>query len=180
MKIETLILNYVNRPRTDHQRKKGIFWASELSSIIDGWTTPEHFFEEKPKDAKGAGMILTGIAMEEMLRKIFEEMKIDCEYQVRKEVKISDEITLVVKPDFVFKDFVIETKFPFSEIKDTNKYAYQLEAEWQCLKRKVYLGVLSAPFNLRLLEYKPSKVRWDNICKKLIEFNEKLKVINNK
>jgi hypothetical protein len=180
MRVDDIFLGYVNKKREGHERQIGRYWASELGAICNGWLTPEHFFEEKEKPVDGAKMILTGIAMEDMLHKIFKEMKVDYNYQERQELKINDEIVITIKPDFVFKDFVIETKFPFSEITDTSKYAHQLEVEYRTFQKKVYLGVLSVPFDLRLMEYIPSKLRWDNIMKKVIKFHEELKKLHPK
>jgi len=175
MKINNILLGYVNREKEGHGRQIGRYWASELGAICNGWLKPEDFFKDKDKELKGTRMILTGVAMEDMLHKIFQEMKVDYDYQTRQEIKIDDEIVITVKPDFVFKDFVIETKFPFSEIENTDKYAHQLEAEYQTNKKQVYLGILSVPFDLRLIEYTPNENMWVNICEKVVLFHKKLK-----
>lgn len=179
MKISEILTNYVNKDK--HPRKIGRYWATDINSIMKGYLTPKNFFKQEPVDLGGCRMILTGVAMEDRLKHIFREMEIDCESQVKKEMKITDEITLVVKSDFNFKKFIIETKFPFSRIKDKEipqRYVHQLECQYRAFYLPVYLGVLSVPFNLRLIEYRPSKRRWSNICRLLEDFHQKLKVGN--
>lgn len=177
MKIDKILTNFVNRDDGKHKRKVGHFYASELNSISKGYLTPDKFFEKKAIDLTGTRMIITGIMSEEILHKIFTDAKAVYEYNIKKDLKISDEITLAVKPDFIFKDFIIETKFPFSMVKDKipDRYNLQLEAEHRAFGKKVYLGVLSVPFSLRLIEYIPSLRRWNNIKKMLMKFHEELK-----
>ena len=121
-------------------------------------------------------MILTGVATEDMLTKILKDMNVDFQEQVKLEIKIKD-IVLVVKPDFVFKNMVWETKHAFS--KNWEKYKYQLEAEYRATKKKTYLGILSTPFNVDLLKYNPSDELWEEIQDKLYAFHEKVKQINS-
>ena len=42
-------------------------------------------------------------------------------------------------------------------------------------REPVYLGILSAPFGLRLFQYEPSDERWKSIKQLLINFNNQLK-----
>ena len=180
MKIDKILQDFVNRDDGKHERKIGHYYASELNSISKGYLTPEKFFDKRDIDLTGTRMIITGIMSEEILHKIFTDAKAVYEYNIKKDLKISDEITLAVKPDFIFKDFIIETKFPFSMVKDEipDRYTYQLEAEHRAFNKKVYLGVLSVPFSLRLIEFIPSNRRWNNIVKMLEEFHKSLKEIN--
>jgi len=178
MRISELLSNYVNRDSDEHKRAVGRYWATDIGPIMKGYLTPENFFERKPIDLMGCRMVLTGICFEDMLKKMFETLRVDCESQIKKEIKIDDEITLVVKTDFVFKDFVIETKFPFSMIRENtipDRYVSQLECEYRSLYKRVYLGVFSVPFDLKLIEYIPSQRRWNTILRVLKDFHQKLK-----
>jgi len=183
MKLDKVLSDYVNhKDEGHHSRQIGRYWASDVGSIKKGYLTVENFFERGKVDDRGVGMILTGIAMEDMLTKIFEKRKVDCEPQAKKVLKINDEIDLVVKPDYVFPEMVVETKFPFSAINPMEvpqRYKHQLECEYRAFEpRRVFLGVFSVPFNVSFIEYIPSKRRWANIKKTLIEFHEELKRLN--
>jgi hypothetical protein len=175
MKLEDILLKYVNQ--ATEPRKIGRYWASDLYAIKYGYLTPENFLTQKIVQDKGAGMIITGEAMEEKLQKIFEFIKADAEYQKKYELKIGKDIVVVVKPDFEFKNFVIETKFPFTEIEDTipEKWLYQCEAEYQATKKQVYVGVFTIPFNIKFLTYTPSPKRWEEIQTLLKTFDKKLR-----
>jgi len=175
MKIEEILSQYINQ--NNEPRKIGRYWATDLYPIKYGYLTPENFLTQKIIDDKGIGMILTGEAMEEKLQKIFDTVKADVEYQNKYELPIDKDIVLIVKPDFEFKDFIIETKFPFKEIGDTipEKWLYQCEAEYQATKKQVYVGVFTVPFSLKFLPYTPSPKRWEEIKTLLIEFDKKLR-----
>lgn len=180
MKVDDILLKFVNTKKDGvHTRKISRYWSSEISGIQKGYVTPKNFFEEKSKDINSCRMIITGSAMEDMLTKIFISQKIDFIPQEKKEVKINDEIVLVVKPDFVFPTMVIETKFPFSigESKTIpERYLYQLECTYRAYPdKKVYVGLFSIPFSLELIEYVPSQKRWKNIQNLIIAFHEELK-----
>jgi len=182
MKIDDVLHGFVNAKRPDaesHKRKIGRLWSSEIQGIKAGYVTPQNFFEEKEKNMNSCRMILTGIAMEDMLTKIFTAQKVDVVPQEKKEVRINDEIVIVVKPDFVFPNMVIETKFPFSmseSKKIPERYLYQLECTHQAYPdRKVYVGLFSVPFNLELIEYVPSHRRWKNIETLVVGFHKELK-----
>jgi len=98
--------------------------------------------------------------------------------QEKKILKISDEVSLVVKPDFVFPDKIVETKYVFrwdGEIPE--RYKPQLEAEFQAFKKPVYLGRFETPFSLKFYKYVPSSKRWENIKKTLLDFYEKIQQI---
>ena len=174
MKIDEILHQYVNQDNVE--RKLGRYWASDIYGILKGYVTPENFFTKKPIDMYGVRMILTGKANELMLEKILTEMKIDFEPQVKKEIQLTDEIVLVIKPDFVFKDFIVETKYPFSPFQEIPpRYNFQLECYYRGFYLPVYLGKFSSPFNLEFIEYVPSKRRWTRIKKVLMDFHEKLK-----
>jgi hypothetical protein len=168
MKINKIFLEYINKPR-GHKKEIGRYWASELGSIIHGYLKPADYLKEKK--IKDYGMILTGIANENMLTNILKEMNVDFQEQVKFELKIKD-IILVVKPDFVFKNMVWETKHAFT--KNYEKYKYQLEAEYRATNKITYLGILKTPFDLDLLKYNPSDKLWQEIQDKLYSFHEQV------
>ena len=169
MKISELALSYVNR-ETDHKKEIGRYWASEIYGILKGYLKPGEYLERK--EIKDPSMIITGIANEDILTKMLTEMNIDFKPQEKYEVKIKD-IVLVVKPDFVFKDYVWETKHPFSA--NIDKYKYQLEAEYRATKKDVYLGILKTPFKIVLTKYIPNDKLWEEIVKGLYSFHLKVK-----
>jgi len=179
---DELFTAFVNRPNPSHApRKRGRYWATDCYKIKKGYLTPENFFTKSHIDVRGTKMILAGIMAEDMLSKIYEDMGVDCragENQVKQIIQITPEIELVVKPDFVFPDKVIETKFPFAshtkgEIPD--RYKDQLECEYRLLERPTYAGFFSVPFDVELVVYKESERRWNNIQKNIIAFDSALK-----
>jgi len=176
MKIDDIFYKYLN----DNPRKReiGRYWASELNSILKGYSKPEDFLKPRKIEGIGMKMCLTGMAYEDMLTKIFEEVGADCKTQEKIELKIED-ITLVVKTDYVFPEFVIEAKHPFSEVKEVPiRYQAQLEATYRAFNKPVFLGIFSAPYNLKLIPYKPSEIRWNNIKNKLLNYHEQVKQNN--
>jgi len=175
--IDKVLFNYVNHVGEEkRQRKIGRYWSSELSGIKKGYNTPETFFSKDDIEMNGVRMILTGSAFEDMLTKIFENQEVDVSPQEKTTLQISDGVELVVKPDYVFPDFIVETKFPFSPIINSKipvRYEYQLEAEYRAFpEKRVFLGVFSVPFSVSFIEYIPSKRRWTNIQKMLIKYDK--------
>lgn len=174
MRFEDLICNYVNNEY--EPRQVGRYWASDIYPIKKGYLKPEDFYQKKEVDKEGVSRIIVGLAMEKQLQEIFEFNKIDVQYQNKYEIKISDEITLVVKPDFEFGDYVLEIKYPFNKVeKIPEKWMYQLEAEHRATNKKVFLGVITIPFYLRVWEYQPSVDRWNEIKFLLTKFHHQLK-----
>lgn len=185
MKFPEILEKYYNDDREEHERKIGRYWASDIYSILKGYLKPKNFFNKKPIDLKGAGMIATGEAFEDKLKKIFDVVDIDYEYQAKKEIQIDDDIVLVVKPDFVFEHAVLETKFPFRSFPLNTegipeRYLYQLECEYRAFYLPVYLGVFTIPFNLTTIEYIPSKLRWKKIIRTLRDFDKELRALHKK
>jgi len=182
MKIKDIFLSYINKE--GEPRKVGRYWASDSYSILKGYLKPENFLKPSRADLVGCRMMITGEAFEDKLKMIFDQVGVDYEYQVKKEYQLTNEIVLVARPDFIFKDFIIETKFPFGLVRDNEiplRYCYQLETYYRIFDyKKVYLGILSIPFNLKLIEYIPTKWRWKQICRIFEEFHQKLKVEQNK
>jgi len=175
-RLSEIIVKFVNK-KEDKKRELGRYYASEIYSIIKGNLTPENFFQEKPLvDEFGAKCISSGIAVEEYLHKVFEEMKVDCVYQPKKEIQIREDIVLVVKPDFQFPDFLVELKYPYKLHEDIPvKWQYQLECEYRGWYLPVYLWQVYHPFSIKQITYTPSKFRWGKIVKTLIRFHEELK-----
>lgn len=171
-----LLIDYVNQE--SHPRQIGRYYASELYQIIQGYLKPQDFFTPKEIDLTGAQNILKGEAYESQFKKVLEHNKIKFLYgdEIKKEIALTDEIVLVVKPDFEFDDMVIETKCPVRQIKEIpEKWQYQLEAEYRATYKNVFLGVFSNPFNLTLYPYTPDKKRWQLIQRTLSDFHTKLK-----
>lgn len=183
MQLDNIFSDFVNHQGEEiHKRQLGRYWSTDVGSIKKGYLTAEKFFEPRTIDSNGVRMVLTGMAMEDMLTKIFHARKVDCKTQEKKIIKINDEIELVVKPDYIFPEFVIETKFPFSSFNPTeipDRYNYQLECEYQAfMPKRIYLGVFTIPFNLTMIEYIPSSKRWANIKKIITDFHNELKSLN--
>ena len=184
MKINELFLSYINKEGKT-KRQIGRFWATDIYSIFKGYLTPESFLAPSVKaDLTGCKMMITGQAMEEKLKMIFDQNNVNYEYQVKRAYQLTKDIILVARPDFIFPNFILETKFPFSLIKNNkipDRYLSQLECYYRIFDyKKVYLGVLTIPFNLKLISYVPNKKRWKQICKTLEEFHLKVvKQTNN-
>ena len=142
-----LLLDCVNQ---SHPRQIGRYYASEIYQIIKGYLQPKNFFTSKPIDLTGAKNILRGEAYETQFKEVLEANKIKFRYgdEIKREIQLTEEVVLVVKPDFEFEDFVIETKYPTTSITTIpEKWEYQLEAEYRATNKKVYLGIFSDPFN---------------------------------
>lgn len=176
MKTDDLLVKYVNwQPR---EREKGRYWASDIYSIIKGYTTPKNFFEQKEIDIRGARNIISGIAFENILKDIYDrcEIKYKAGDEIKREIKIDKDIVLVVKPDFEFDNWVLETKYPTMKRKEVPEwYLYQLEAEHRATNKNVKLGLFSYPFSIQYVDYKPDDKRWELIQKTLINFHNKIK-----
>ena len=139
-------------------------------------------FKKKKIDMEGVRNILRGKADEIMLEKIFEEMDVDFKPQVKKEIRITDEIVLVVKPDFIFPEFILETKHPVRFLMEgeiPTRYQYQLESYYRGFYLPIYLGEFQNPFGVRLIPYIPNKGRWEKIKKVLKDFYRELKRSKN-
>lgn len=178
MTINDLIEKWVNRDfETKPLREIGRYWASDIYKILKGELTPENFFDREPIDEKGSGYIVSGIIAEDGLKKILDDMGADYQGQVKKEMKLSDEISLVIKPDFVFKDFILEVKCPGRVPDDIPPwYQCQLEAYHRGFYLPVYLGIITHhPFYVKQMYYCPSKARWNKIVNIISEFHQKLK-----
>jgi len=175
MKTDDILLKYINSG--NHKREKGRYWATDIYSIIKGHLKPKDFFKQKEIDIIGVRNILSGMAFESQLKEVFEKTGVKFEYgdKIKREMKINDEITLVVKPDFEFEKWVLETKYPTKKRQEIPEwYLYQLEAEYRATNKEVKLGIFSYPFNINYITYKPDDKRWNKITETLVKFHNKL------
>jgi len=178
MKTHELFLRYVNQDQ--HPRIAGRYFASELYQILKGKLTPKNFFEPKQIDITGARNIISGMAFEAQLKDIFEKTGVKFKYgdEIKREIKITDDIVLVSKPDFEFEDWVLETKYPTHERQEIPPwYELQLESEYRATNKPVRLGIFSYPFDVTYIKYQPDDKRWELIKQTLIEFDKKLRQI---
>jgi hypothetical protein len=181
MTISQLIKWYINLD--EHEpRKIGRYYASETYSIIKGYLKPQDFFTKRDVDDNGSKLISEGIATEDFLTKVFSKAKekgvIDVSFQDKHELKISDDITLVVKPDYNFSlSFLSELKRPREISYDIpEKWQYQLECEYRAFNKPVQLWQVYYPMSFYHLDYTPSNERWEEIKRALISFHNKLNV----
>ena len=175
MKLDQILDYYVNH-KEGHERKIGRYWASDIYAIKKGYLTPKNFFESKVVEPLGQERIVAGIGYEMLLNDMLKKVKAKYDYNPKTVYQINDEITLVVKPDFVFDDYLWEVKTPSKKYYSVpEKWQYQIECEVQTYNRPAYLVVLSFPFHRDFIPYKSSKIRWNNIQKTLIEFHKQLK-----
>jgi len=174
MKISELLTNYVNKE--EKERTIGHYYASEINSIIKGYLTVSNFKTKKPILGEGVNKIISGIAFEEMLEKIFIQQKVDHKYNERYEIKVSEGVTITCKPDFEFPDRVWETKYCFDKDWDyiMSTYQYQLECEHRVTGKDVYVALFSSPFNIQVKKFIPSEVRWETTKKVVLDFHNKL------
>jgi len=177
MKLSELLQKYHNEQEKE-PRQIGRYYSSEIYGIIKGEITPENFFEKRKIDEIGYKFISEGIAIENFLTEVFTKTGVDFEPQVKKEIKINNEITLVIKPDFHFRTFLVELKRP-SKIREEIPvwWSYQLEAYYRGFYLPVHLWQWYYPCGIKELIYIPSKWRWKKIYNTLIEFHHKLKKV---
>ncbi|MDD5353291.1 MAG: hypothetical protein PHS93_09045 [Candidatus Omnitrophica bacterium] len=169
---KSLYLN--SNPR---ERTLGRYYSSELYSIIGNWKKPEDFFNPDPIKEEHLDIVLRGMMAEYQLAEILKPMGVKCgDNQSKYELKINDEIVVVVKPDFEWPSVIWETKYPREMIYSVpRKYRYQLECQYRATNKKVKLGVFSEPFNLMLINYESSDRVWEEIQRSLINYHKKVK-----
>lgn len=172
-----MLLNYIINSKEKKQRQIGRYWASDIYSIIKGYLKPQDFLKEKEIDLYGSENIAMGLAIEEYWNKVFQFNNLDYKYQDKQVIKITNEIELVVVSDFNFKTKLLELKFPDSPTKNEipDKWAFQLEAQAKVFQKPVYLGIVRKHPLLTEILFKPSIIRWNNIVKKLKEFDLKVR-----
>jgi hypothetical protein len=184
--LNEAILKKYNEPR---ERKLGRYSATDVYKIKRGELTPENFFKPKPIDMKGVKNIFRGYAYESQLLKEFNELGVEQERngdcQLKIEYKINEEITLVMKPDFVLPMVALETKAP-NKLKDEIPlwYTDQCEIQYRLLNKKIVMVFINTNDNeyplLNGVEYKPSDIRWKNICECIINYHKKVKELYGK
>jgi len=183
MKIKELLSKYVNQKDQGlHKRQIGRYYASEVYAISKGYFRVEDFHKEREVNIYGCENIAGGCAYEDYLSKLLSWNKAKCSYQEKREIKIDDEIVIVVKPDFLFDDMLWETKYPDSPMKDEipDKWKFQLECEARAFNKRTYLGIFRRHPFLTLVEYKPSIIRFNNIKKIVTKFHKELKEYDSK
>jgi hypothetical protein len=177
MKTNELLIKYINKDK--HPRVLGRYWATDIYKIIIKQLTPENFFNPEPiANTEAIGRMLDGMANEMLLKDIYDYCNVSYKYgkNILREMKIDDEITLVVKPDFEFPDWIAEMKNPVREREEIpDWYIYQLECEYRACNKPVKLGVFVHPFDVHYIDFVPDDKRWEKIVKTLKEFHAKLK-----
>ena len=182
MTLQQKISSYLNSPR---ERKLGRYYSSELYSIIGGYKKPEDHFKPDPIKPEHQGVVLRGMMAEALLADILKDSCRCGDDQPKYELKIDDEITIVVKPDFEWKNEGWETKYPKVPVSEVpKKWRYQLECEYRATGKKIKLMVLSdpkeiktLPFDIKEIEYQPSEATWQEIIKKIKVYHNKVKKI---
>jgi len=185
MTSNDLLVASVNYDDGKHVRKIGRYYASECHAIRKGYLLPEDFFKKREIDLEGAKNITGGNSDEEGWAVVLERNKVKHVRgdKLKREIKITDNIVLVVKPDFLINDeYVLETKSPTKITRGIpEKWKDQLECEYRAFNLPVYLGVFrnnpTRRFDLEEFAYKPSSRRWESIQKTLVEFDKKLRQI---
>lgn len=178
--LNNAILELYSRPR---ERKIGRYSATDIYNIRKGYLKPENYFQPEKPTMQSVKNFFRGYAYENQLLKNFNELGIEQERngndQIKIEYKVDEEITLVMKPDFVLNGAILETKSPnklFDKIPEW--YKDQLEIQHRLLNKKVVLTIINTGKNeyplLLGIEYKPSLKRWENIIKLLKDFHNKL------
>ena len=183
MKWKEALTKYINEKDKElHKREIGRYYCSEIWQMEKGYLTPNNYFKEKIVDIYGGENILFGNALEKEWAEVFKFNKLDFEYEPKKELFITDEIKLVVKPDFVFKSLVIEMKCPDKDMPNIipEKWVYQLESEFMAFERPVWLGILRKHPALTLIPYKYNGKSMEKIKDILVEFDKKLKEFHEK
>ncbi len=172
MKIEDLLLGYTNS-REPHERKPGRYWATDLWAIIHNRITPEEFFAPKEYDLTASRNIVEGEVRELALKSLLDANGIEYNYQPKKELKIDDEITLVVVADFEFKDLIVECKSPQAMKKLPKSYHLpQLEAQFRAFEKDVYIIYLKERFDYRIYKYDKNDKLWKQIVSSLKKFHQ--------
>ena len=177
MNSDELLVAYCNR-ETGHTRKVGQIWASDLYNIIQKKVVPANYFKREPIKLEGVRNILSGIAFEKQWEEVLLANGVKHEYNKRLVYALGDDLELIIRPDFIFEDRVVETKFPVREHDDIPAwYAYQMEAEFRVTGLPVFAGYFSHPFDIKFKKFEPLDSRWDKIKKAVYEFDEQLKLI---
>jgi hypothetical protein len=187
MTVRDKIVEYLHRD--ENKRVAGRYWQSDLSSIFGGYMKPKDFFSKGEDIVDNAEIVCEGMAKENMLAAVFQKTGVDCycgeeklygeKAQKKYILDIADGVTLVVKPDFEFPTKVWETKNPlnwddYTTIKPS--YKYQCEAEYRATGKQAFLGYFVPKRIVPILVgYTPDDKLWEEIKKKLINFDKKVR-----
>jgi len=167
---------------------------------------PKNFFDKKEIDKKGSSSIERGNAYEAHFERMLVALEIPHQYEPKRYCYIETEtlkerwmdyvvnnnwlledyekcyapkvgeIRLTVKPDFVFPEYIIETKAPATPPTTIpNWYKDQLCCEQKAFGLPTYLGIFIAPFNLKTHLYEYEESHWEEIKVILVKFDTKLK-----
>jgi len=106
------------------------------------------------------------MAVELFLDHLLTKNKADYIHNPTYEMKINDEITLVVQPDFVFPAILWEVKCPVNKPDGIPpKWEYQLECEYRATHLPISLAVWEYPFNFTFYTFTPDEKRWQKYKK---------------
>jgi len=164
-----------------HQKEIGRYWASAIKDIRSKKITPENFFEPHKIEEKGLPIVFAGMMYEDAFTKILTKTKSPVQFQVKLEIPLSEEITIISVIDYVFEKEGLETKKPLYPLNTIpERYKDQLECEFRALGMQMYLGEFTSPFGLRRWKYEPNDIRWEEIKTLLREFDSELRKKNKK
>ncbi len=173
MKLNEILLQFVNE-REKHEQKVGRYNSSSLYEIITNKLKPKDFFKPKTYDLQACQNIIEGEIMENALKELFDFSKADYEYQIKKVLVLND-FEIVAKPDFLFKDKILECKSPVSMPDKVKDYHFpQAEAYFRIFQKPVWIIYIQHHFNYRIFRYQENETYWRYILEKLKVFHEEL------
>ena len=178
MNTEEIPLEYLSRKDDNHHaRIVGRYNSSELYGIVKGTCKPKNFFKEKKFDRFGASLIIAGISAEDIWTKMLIATKASVVFQDKKEIKISDEIVIVAKPDYHFPTFLAEMKKPrVISMVIPEKWEYQLEAYYRAFRLPIQLWQVNDDITkLYKLVFTPSDERWSKVVNAVKAFDKELR-----
>ena len=180
MKIAELLSKFINSRKIE--RPEYTYGSSELYGIMNEYTSAEEYLNPKPFNDESCSKMIDGIAMENMFEEILKFNDIPHKYQTNYTISCGSfnpnskyPVLIECHPDFEFDNFIIETKSsdkPLDKLLIT--YQYQLEVQFRCTNKTIYLGKFSRPFNLELIRFIPSDKRWKKISHKIKKFNSQV------
>lgn len=175
MTLDEAIYQYANQ--TKKEREKGRYWASEIYKIKKGYLKPKDFYNKRePVEGYSLGNICQGIAGENFIGMVLNEVGVKHTPQASCEIEILPGITISGKADFRFDKGIFEVKAPTKPLEEIpERYKDQLEAYWQAFRLPVYLcEVKFYPFSVNVWPYEPDQGRWEETKEKIIEFHSKV------
>ena len=179
MNYKQLVIQAFKNYQEYRPRTIGKYYASELYDIATGRITTKNFFEKKEiTDFESIWRILWGIIGEEFVAFLLEHgQKEEYKRQDRTTLEYEDlGISITCKPDFLFKDKIIEVKCPDvipDKIKDYHKP--QLEAYYQAYQKPVWVTYANRQEQkIRSFQYKHSDAYWEKVMDKVKVFHKSL------